>query len=450
VSFKITVIVPVFNGEKYLSRCLDSILCQTFGDIEILCINDGSTDNSIKIIKEYQKKDHRIRLISNNTNKGPSYSRNLGIERANTKLIGFVDCDDTIHPKMYEKLYNKTSETDSDISYCNFNYLNKDGDIKKSNLRFSEVVANEDFFKLLLENYLSPSACMMLVKKEIIVKNNIVYPLERFYEDASTAYKINYYCKKISVCHEPLYNYYDNEDSITTKITTKNILDIIESILDSINFLETNNLHLKHKESISIRTRNLISYQITKIIDNIENGEQVFDLIEELFVKIIEHKIHLKTHHSILLIWIELAYKALGYSEKNLLLLIKQVPDIKRLIHPLSLETLIESLNSPLGLSNLSVFKLLKDGVNNVYLYGAGEVARKVITKLESLNIKINGIYDRKAVVGEKLLNYDLLKPNSFVDYSNVFITSESSAFEIKKYLLKSNHTLNVYAFYDF
>ena len=98
---KISIIIPIYKVEKYLQSCLDSVLAQTFKDWEAICVNDGSPDNSGKILTEYAKKDPRIKIITQN-NQGPSVARNNGLKQANGKYIFFLDSDDFIHPQLLE------------------------------------------------------------------------------------------------------------------------------------------------------------------------------------------------------------------------------------------------------------------------------------------------------------------------------------------------------------
>lgn len=112
---KVSIIVPVYNVEKYLRKCIDSLVNQTLNDIEIICINDGSTDKSLKILKEYKNKDSRIILL-NQENSGQSVARNRGIEIAKGEYLGFVDPDDWIDLDYYEKLYNAAIGTNADIA----------------------------------------------------------------------------------------------------------------------------------------------------------------------------------------------------------------------------------------------------------------------------------------------------------------------------------------------
>uniref|UniRef100_UPI00405687BD glycosyltransferase family 2 protein n=1 Tax=Agathobacter sp. TaxID=2021311 RepID=UPI00405687BD len=121
----ISIIVPIYNSEKYLKRCIESLIHQTFEDIEIILVDDGSLDNSIQICKEYVKKDRRIVLITQE-NGGPSKARNAGLDKANGEWIMFVDSDDEVSNNICEKLYNKAQETDADMVICNLANITSD------------------------------------------------------------------------------------------------------------------------------------------------------------------------------------------------------------------------------------------------------------------------------------------------------------------------------------
>ena len=115
----VSIIVPIYNVEKYLGRCLDSLLAQTLKNIEIIAVNDGSTDLSLKILKEYSIKDSRIKII-NKPNGGVSSARNEGIQLASGEFIGFVDPDDWVDPEMYEDMVNHAKNEKADIVMCSY------------------------------------------------------------------------------------------------------------------------------------------------------------------------------------------------------------------------------------------------------------------------------------------------------------------------------------------
>lgn len=117
---KVSIIIPVYNSQKYLKKCLNSVCNQTLRDIEIIILNDASTDNSLDIIRCYEKMDSRIKIINVDKNLGPGALRNIGIKMADGDYIGFVDSDDYIEPNMYYELYNGIVRSDSDIASCGF------------------------------------------------------------------------------------------------------------------------------------------------------------------------------------------------------------------------------------------------------------------------------------------------------------------------------------------
>ena len=116
---KVSIVIPVYNVQKYLHECLDSLINQTLKDIEIICINDGSTDNSLNILKEYALKDSRIKVIDKE-NEGQGIARNLGIELAQGEFIGFVDPDDWLEPEMLEMMYNQAKVLFSQVVICDY------------------------------------------------------------------------------------------------------------------------------------------------------------------------------------------------------------------------------------------------------------------------------------------------------------------------------------------
>ena len=142
---KVSIIVPVYNSEKYLKKCIESIQKQTLKDMQIILINDGSTDNSLSICKEYQKRDNRIEVIDK-ANMGVSSARNTGIEAAIGEYIGFVDADDWIEPEMYENMYHQVKQMQADVCMCNYVVENNRGstpvllELKQNLLQRNEII----------------------------------------------------------------------------------------------------------------------------------------------------------------------------------------------------------------------------------------------------------------------------------------------------------------------
>lgn len=447
MSPKITIVIPIYNGTKYIKRCLESVLQQSFIQFEVLCIDDGSTDFSYKIVNSFIKDDKRVRLIRNKANMGLSYTKNLGISKAHGEYIGFVDCDDTIQPDMFEKLYDTIVNSNTDISLCNFNYLDQSGLITHQNLRLKADYNKEDIFRLNLENYISSSSCIMLVKRSLFIKNKITFPVNRFYEDSATSYKIFYFAKSISINQEPLYNYFNNQGSITNNIKAKNNQDILLNIEEFKEFLIKEGILDKYKQSFYIRVQSFINYQLKKIQKAHLKPNYKLNLLADLFNKISNsHTLEFK-HYSIHLVWLHLAFTSLDKGLFSELLL--KIPNYLSLITTPELCKYIELMQQSLGLSAITLNKLEKAKVTEVYIYGAGEIAEKIIPEIEKIGIKIQGIFDSNMEKDQILMGYSIEPFNIKRDLRNIVVASESSAYEITKSLYKKNSIYQVFNFYQ-
>lgn len=230
---KVSVIVPVYNTEKYLRRCLDSLVNQTLDEIEIIVINDCSTDNSKEIIKEYKNKYKNIVLIDNKVNKGIGYNRNTGIKKAKGKYIAFVDSDDWVNETMYDKMYKKATDDNLDLVLCNYIKVLEDGD------ELTEIECDYflDYFNstnleespnLLLDVNLAP--WNKLYKRELLNGNS--FPQDLKYEDAIFVIKALSRAKKIGIVEEKL-NYYLVRSKSETTVMDKRVFDILK-IIDEI------------------------------------------------------------------------------------------------------------------------------------------------------------------------------------------------------------------------
>lgn len=224
--YKISIIVPVYNSEKTLAKCIDSILNQTFQDFELILINDNSSDNSLKICEEYTKKDLRVKVINHEKNLGVSAARNSGLDIAIGEYIGFVDSDDYIEQKMYEILYkNITSDDNIDISVCNINNFDnkKENKINKKVILNSKICMKYLFSGKLLSLYIFNK----LYKKKLF--DNIRFPVGKIFEDTIITPQIFHCADKIVYNTQKLYNYVKNTESITHNINKSKYKNIIDS-----------------------------------------------------------------------------------------------------------------------------------------------------------------------------------------------------------------------------
>lgn len=215
----ISVIIPVYNTENYLRKCLDSVLAQSFADFEVLLINDGSTDGSGKICDEYAKKDKRIKVF-HKENGGVSSARNLGLDNAKGEWISFVDSDDTVKENY---LLNLTLNIEFEIDLIIGGFIKTDengnlikGELKLENTTFSknnkDVLINHTLF-----NIGFPVA--KLFKRELIATNYISFPLEvKMYEDSLFLMDYLYFCSNIKLVNTQDYNYVEVKGSQSFKI----------------------------------------------------------------------------------------------------------------------------------------------------------------------------------------------------------------------------------------
>ena len=215
---KVSIIVPVYNTKEYLNTCLDSLIKQSLKDIEIIVVNDGSTDDSQSIIDEYLKKDKRIKSFIKK-NGGLGDARNYGIKRASGEYIGFVDSDDYVDITMFEKLYNKAIKEDSDIVECDLYWVYPN----ESKLDTANYYDNK---KDIMYN-IRVMVCNKIFKREILSKNDILFPVGIRYEDIVFTYKLLPYIKNISYINEAFYYYIQRGSSLSNEQNAK-VRDIFE------------------------------------------------------------------------------------------------------------------------------------------------------------------------------------------------------------------------------
>ena len=209
---KISVIVPVYNVEKYLETCLNSIINQSYKNLEIIVVNDGSTDSSLEICKKYQKLDNRIILIDQK-NKGLSGARNVGILKATGEYIHFIDSDDYIALNYYEKMLEALADTDADIVVGGF-YYEKYAVRDSVRYNFPYCYTNMDDKFIKTELYLKMFAWRYLVKKTLLTDNNILFTEGRYFEDWDFTTHITILANKIITAPDTEYFYRANQNGI--------------------------------------------------------------------------------------------------------------------------------------------------------------------------------------------------------------------------------------------
>lgn len=237
---KVSIIVPIYNGEKYIEQCIKSIQNQTFSNFEILIINDGSTDKSLEICRRIANNDQRIRII-NQENGGVSKARNKGIELAKGEYITFIDCDDYIDINYIEELYNSCIVNNVKISICGIKVVNIDTNIvtlkymKES--KYTNIEALDELFRFRNLNW---GPCGKMVHKSLLDKS-LNFPPIKIYEDLVFVYKAIYKCDELYFTDKCYYDYI-HRDSIgaMSKFLQKPTTDIIIVANEICKFLKDN------------------------------------------------------------------------------------------------------------------------------------------------------------------------------------------------------------------
>lgn len=222
----ISVIVPVYRVEKYLERCVKSILSQTYKNLEVILVDDGSPDQCPAICDACAEKDARVKVI-HQENKGLSGARNAGIDAASGEYLAFVDSDDYVSPHFIEELYQLLQDTGCAIGQCRFSYVKGDGLVEEGDSAFC-IYRGES----LMEQLYGPeekATCFVvawnkLYRAELFKETGIRYPEGRIHEDEATTYRLFHEAKKLAFLDRALYGYYtENGGSITSVFSAKRL-----------------------------------------------------------------------------------------------------------------------------------------------------------------------------------------------------------------------------------
>ncbi|AQS52644.1 putative glycosyltransferase EpsJ [Jeotgalibaca dankookensis] len=306
---KVTVVVPIYNVEKHLQRSIESLLKQTLKEIEIILVNDGSTDNSISICKYYEKKDSRIRVIDK-LNGGVSSARNIGIDLALGEFVGFVDPDDWVEPDMYEKMYKKIKISSSDLCICNYVKENNEKVIPVILPIKKETLVKCDVQKEIIPNMIGPSnldsnsqtimgsACRLLINREFINSDYYRFPEDiPLMEDLIFCIKVFLNSEKVVIERGIYYHYMTNDNSAIRKYRNnmlemqKNVFNVIINILMDYKLYELyiNRLNIRYVEMFLTAIANEVNndnrnkyLQKIKTIKKMSADEKLKKIISEI------------------------------------------------------------------------------------------------------------------------------------------------------------------------
>lgn len=286
---EISIIIPVYNVEKYLRRCVDSVLNQTFKNIEIILVNDGSKDNCGKICDEYKQQDSRVKVF-HKENGGLSSARNSGLEIAKGQFIGFVDSDDWVASDMYEHLYNIITENECDIAKCDAQKVSSSKDIRNNNDKAKiEILTKDEAIFLLLKTSKMLPVWVRLYKAALF--KDIRFPEGRINEDLLSSYQLFSNCKKIVVSNSKKYYYFQGNVSITRSGLGYKDFDYIYACDQILELVTKENMkfkkyaeHKRHRAAFTLLAK--LAY-FGPDINNSNVDEQRKSLLKELRANIV-------------------------------------------------------------------------------------------------------------------------------------------------------------------
>lgn len=239
---EISIIVPVYNSERYLHRCVKSILTQSFTNFELILVNDGSSDRSGQLCEEYAKEDHRVRVI-HKENGGAADARNVGIDWAlnnsNSNWLAFIDSDDWVHREYLKQLYSNAIKYDVELSCCDtYRTMGEEPQVSDNDFLKVDIYTPEEF-------YLANNMHVVYPDCKLYAKNlfrNIRYPVGIIHEDEYTTYKLVFACERISMVHAELIYYFQNPDGVTRKEWSRRHLVEFDALEEQIAFFYGKNL----------------------------------------------------------------------------------------------------------------------------------------------------------------------------------------------------------------
>lgn len=266
---KISIIIPAYNADKFIKSTLNKLTNQTFKDFEIIIINDGSIDDTQKVVDNFKKNSFlNIKLI-NQENKGEGEARNTGLQHATGEYILFLDADDYLANDALEKLYNTLNENNADMSFSSYSYVFSNGN-QKLYFHPNKIYSQEEIMKLFFRRLANPGIGNTLIKKSIIDKNNIKFEKYKAGADNHFFRKLLLHVQKVASIEDNLFFYQYNETSVMNNTYSFNRLDSIYSVIDTINEYEKSDI-----------TEDIIKYLDVFLINEVKANAVDFYMNEE-------------------------------------------------------------------------------------------------------------------------------------------------------------------------
>ena len=278
---KISVIIPVYNTEKYLRDCLDSLVNQTLDDIEIVVVNDGSKDSSGRIIEEFEKRYPGKFVVFDQENRGQAVARNKALELCSGEYIGFLDSDDSAKPDMFEKMYDKAVESKADMVVCDYEFITGSGTIYKHTKNFKD---QRDMF---IDCFVDP--WNKLFKAEVLKDNDVRFPEGYFYEDTGWFIMCIPFVKTVAKIDEPLAEHYKRDGSSMTALDDRRVEHIFPVLERTLDFYTDKGFYNDFKTELEYFCSKILLCSSFRRISRVKDKRIMKELIRRTFAFLEEH-----------------------------------------------------------------------------------------------------------------------------------------------------------------
>mgnify|MGYP004494858807 CR=1 FL=1 len=281
---KVSIIVPVYNVEEYLDKCLNSLVNQTLKDIEIIVVNDGTRDNSQDIIDKYKEKFPKLIKAYKKENGGLSSARNYGLDKASGEYISFIDSDDYIDVNMMKEMYNKAHDNNFDVVVCDMEYIYKNYTKVVSSLIDIDLKDKEEIKKHMINIY--PAACNKIYKKNII--KDLKFKEGVWYEDVEFTYRLLPLINSIGTIKKPFYKYLQRENAITSTFNDK-IFNYISNWNGVVEYYKDNNFYEEYSNELEYCYVRYLYATMVKGMTNFRDYDKYQKGVKEAIKNVKEH-----------------------------------------------------------------------------------------------------------------------------------------------------------------
>lgn len=284
---KVSVIIPVYNTERYLRRCLDSLVNQTLKDLEIILVDDGSTDNSLLIMKEYENKYQGKVSVLTKANGGQATARNLGIKLSRGKYIGFVDSDDYVDHAMYETMYKAAKQNQYDMVECHYRYLSEEENKIKEYRTRGDIRQYKNRKDMFINVQASP--CNKLFRREVLMHPGVDFPEGFIYEDTAFYIKTIPFIKKEKFVDKHFYYYFLRGGSTMNGSRSRKVGDIFPVLENILEFYKEKGFYDTYQNELEYFCVKILLCSSLSRVGRIRDHKIAKELYDKTFCFIREH-----------------------------------------------------------------------------------------------------------------------------------------------------------------